>query len=103
MAQITTHERVRCCPLCESTDLVRDYEREETYCNNCGLIISSAVQYVGGQKFETPQPHSPSYSARKGVHYNFVEEEDKAKLNNRRTTRYKHNMTNRQLMKKGRG
>lgn len=103
MAQITTHERIRECPLCESKDIKVDYEREETYCNNCGLIISSAIQYVGLDKIDTPMPYSPPYEARNKVHYSWVEEEDKAKMNNRRTTRYKHNMTNRQLMRKGRG
>ena len=103
VAQITTHERVRHCPLCESTDLIKDYEREETYCNNCGLIISSAIPYVGLEKIDTVIPYSAPYEARDKVHYGWVREEDKAKMNNRRTTRYKHNMTNRQLMKKGRG
>lgn len=101
MPQIITSEHIRQCPLCESNDLVKDYVREETYCNHCGLVISSSANYVGLEKIDYTTPHSPMAEARNKVHYSWVDEKDKAKINNRKTTKYKHRIPNRKLMIKG--
>lgn len=101
MAQITTHENLRHCPLCNGTDFKKDYRREETYCNTCGLVLSSAFQYVGLEKIDFEIPHSPAAEARHKVHYNWIYDEDKGKVNNRNTTSYKHHIPDRKLMRKG--
>lgn len=101
MAQIMTSEHIRQCPLCGSEDIIKDYKREETYCNKCGLVLSSAFQYVGLEKVDFEIPHSPMAEARNGVHYSWIDEEDKGKINNRKTTKYKHRIPNRKLMIKG--
>lgn len=100
MAEIITTEQVRTCPLCDSADLVKDYKREEIYCNNCGLIISSAVTYVGLEKIHCPVPHSAPAEARNGVHLTWTHKNEKAKTNHK-ITNYKHRLTNKQLMKYG--
>ena len=91
-------EIITTCPLCESKDLVKDYEREEIYCNNCGLILSDTIltnHHI--------IPHSPSAEARNGVHKTWIRHEDKGRYNNSETTNYRHNMSNEELMKWGRG
>ena len=57
MAEITTTEHIKVCPHCNGKELIKDYVREETYCNNCGLVISSAVTYMGLEKIYFPVPH----------------------------------------------
>ena len=39
------------CPDCKSYNtMMTDMERAETYCTNCGLITSAAIDYVGLRK-----------------------------------------------------
>lgn len=101
MAQITTTEHIRHCPVCNGTKFTKDYKREETYCNKCGLVISSAFQYVGLEKIQNTVPHSPAAEARHIVHYTWIYKGDKGKVNNRNITTYKHHIPDRKLMKKG--
>lgn len=95
MAQIMTTETVRTCPLCDASEFTKDYKRAELYCNKCGLVLQSAIQYVGLEKISNVIPFSPPFES------NMVRNTDKAKIDNRRTTTYKHNLTNKQLMKYG--
>ena len=101
MAQIVTTHKVRVCPQCNGSDFRRDYSREETYCNKCGLVLQSAFQYVGLEKIDNVIPFSAPYEARSGIHYNWIRKEDKGKVNNRNATTFKHNIPNRKLMIKG--
>ena len=101
MVEIMTSHNVKICPQCNGSDFRKDYTREETYCNTCGLVLQSAFQYVGLEKVENTIPFSAPHSARDGTHYNWIYKEDKGKVNNRKTTRYKHNIPNRKLMIKG--
>jgi len=32
-----------CCPECYSEELIKDLEKYETYCSNCGLIVANNV------------------------------------------------------------
>ena len=43
LSLIMTSERVRCCPQCGNNEFIKDYVREELYCNKCGLVLQSAV------------------------------------------------------------
>lgn len=91
---ILTEENVRHCPNCDSTSFVRDYVREETYCNGCGLVITSAVQYVGLEKVDNIVPYSAPSEARRGIHIRY------GKVKTRHKS-YRHNIPNRKLMIKG--
>lgn len=91
---ILTEDDVKCCPLCNSTSFAKDYVREETYCTNCGLVLSSAVQYVGLEKVDNVIPHSAPAEARRGVHYRWGGSP-------RRPKSYRHNISDRKLMRKG--
>jgi len=95
---VITTETVRKCPLCDNEVFIRDYEREETYCNKCGLVLSSAVQYIGLEKIDNIIPYSAPVdgSAKRWIHKG-----DKGKFNNKGITRYKHNIPNHKLMRKG--
>lgn len=97
---ITTHS-VKVCPLCGASEFVRDYSREETYCNKCGLVLMSAFQYVGLEKVDNVIPFSAPSEARDGIHYKWIHKDDKGKFNNRNATRFKHSIPNRKLMIKG--
>lgn len=101
MAEITTTHTVRSCPQCGASDFIRDYKREETYCNNCGLVLSSAFQYMGLSKIENVIPFSAPSEARHKVHYSWIYKEDKGKTNNRNVTNFKHRIPNSKLMIKG--
>lgn len=101
MAQIVTTTHVRHCPVCNGTEFRKDYVREETYCNNCGLVLSSAFQYVGLEKVDNVIPFSPPAEARKFVHYKWIDNKDKGKANDREITNYQHRIPNRRLMIKG--
>lgn len=94
-----TTETVRTCPLCGGTEFVKDYKREETYCNNCGLVLQSAFQYVGLEKVENAIPFSPPSEARKGVHFRWYDKSNIGKVNNRKNTKYRHNISDRKLMR----
>lgn len=91
---ILTEDKVKCCPICGSTDFVRDYVREETYCKECGLVLTSAFQYMGLEKIENVIPYSAPSDARRGVHIRY------SKIPSRHKS-YRHNIPNRKLMIKG--
>lgn len=91
---IFTEDEVRHCPLCNSTSFARDYVREETYCTSCGLVITSAVQYVGLEKVENIVPFSAPSEARRGIHTRY-------NRTVRNPKRYRHNIPNKRLMVKG--
>ena len=91
---VMTTETVRYCPNCNGTEFVRDYVREETYCKECGLVLSSAFQYVGLEKVENVIPFSAPSEARRGVHIRY------SKVKSRHKS-YRHNIPNRKLMIKG--
>ena len=91
---IMTTESVKCCPLCGNSEFVKDYVREEVYCNKCGLVLQSAFQYVGLEKIENVIPFSAPSEARKGVHTRYRKAPVKPK-------NYRHNIPNRKLMVKG--
>lgn len=100
MAEITKTEHIKACPLCGGTNIVKDYKREEKYCANCGLIISSAITYVGLEKVDFAVPHSAPSEARNGIHTRWTRKDTKGKTSHK-ITNYKHNLTNKQLMKYG--
>lgn len=95
---VNAREYVRVCPLCGNDEFVKDRRRAETYCNKCGLVLSSAYQYVGLEKVDNIIPYSAPYDA-KGVH---IGKTKVGRFNNRKTTNYRHNIPNWQLMKRGR-
>lgn len=41
------------CPECKSRDLARDYERAETACNKCGLVIDEGASFAVDEKVPT--------------------------------------------------
>ncbi|MCK4717613.1 MAG: transcription initiation factor IIB, partial [Thermoplasmata archaeon] len=41
--KIEEDEEEMCCPECQSTHLVRDYERGETVCEDCGLVLDEKI------------------------------------------------------------
>ena len=98
MSEILTTENVRVCPNCNSDELVKDYKREELYCNNCGLVLQSAVQYVGLEKCDFTVP----YSAPTEVRSKWLYGDGKGKIPHQDITNYKHSIPNWKLMKKGR-
>jgi hypothetical protein len=91
---IFTEKETKCCPICNNTEFVRDYVREETYCNKCGLVLSSAVQYCGLEKVDNVIPFSAPVEARRGVHIRYNKFKTRHKS-------YRHNIPNRKLMIKG--
>lgn len=91
---ILTEDKIRCCPICDSSEFVRDYTREETYCKNCGLVLTSAFQYVGLEKIDNVIPYSAPSDARRGVHIRYSRIKTRHK-------NYRHNIPNRKLMIKG--
>ena len=94
-----TTETVRTCPQCGNTTFVKDYKREELYCNKCGLVLQSAVQYVGLEKIDNIIPYSAPSEARKGVHIRWYDKDNIGKVNNRKSTKYRHNFSDRKLMR----
>ena len=42
-------EEIQKCPECGSTQLVRDYERGELICNNCGIVIDESFIDQGAE------------------------------------------------------
>jgi transcription initiation factor TFIIIB Brf1 subunit/transcription initiation factor TFIIB len=40
---IELHEEHDKCPECESTHVVRDYQRGEIYCESCGLVLMDDI------------------------------------------------------------
>lgn len=91
---ILTEKEIKCCPVCNNTEFVRDYVHEETYCNKCGLVLSSAVQYCGLEKVDNVIPFSAPVEARRGVHIRY------SKIKTRHKS-YRHNIPDRKLMIKG--
>lgn len=91
---ILTEKDVKYCPICNNTGFVKDYKREEVYCNKCGLVLSSAVQYVGLEKVENVIPYSAPVEARRGIHSTFSRTPKNPK-------NFRHNIPNRKLMIKG--
>ena len=98
MGQIMTSHHLRACPQCNGTEFVKDYKRSETYCNTCGLVITSAVQYVGLEKISNVVPFSAPTEARNTINHNWLKREDRGRVDNKDTTNYRHRYTNRQLM-----
>ena len=98
MSEIITTETVHECPNCGHSDFVKDYDREELYCNHCGLVLQSAVQSVGLENCEFAIPYSPPSEVRRKWLYS----DDKGKLHNEDITNYRHKIPNWKLMKKGR-
>ena len=45
--KITEEEYVRKCPECGSGNLIRDYERAEVVCQDCGLVIDQQIIDMG--------------------------------------------------------
>ena len=103
MSEIITTETVRVCPNCNSNELVKDYVREEVYCNHCGLVLQSAVQYVGLEKVDNVIPYSAPAEARVGVHGRWIYDDEKGKRDSHNITNYRHSIPNYKLMKKGMG
>lgn len=96
---VITTETVRSCPHCGNTTFIKDYKREELYCNECGLVLQSAVQYVGLEKTENVIPYSAPSEARDGVHLRWHRKSSDGKANNRNNVRYRHNISDRKLMR----
>lgn len=69
------------CPICNSREIRFDSARSEIYCSNCGLVISSPLGGV--------------------LPYDFSEVRTVPKTEEKSITNFKHNLTNRQLMKIG--
>ena len=42
------------CHECFHPELVKDFLRAETYCEECGLVVSMAYPYVGGNRIDNP-------------------------------------------------
>ena len=101
VGEIITTENVRTCPLCGGSVFVKDYKREEMYCGGCGLVLQSAVQYVGLEKIDNVIPYSASASARQRVHMNYSHKDTVGKSPHK-ITNYRHNIPNWKLMRKGR-
>lgn len=99
---ILTYDTVRTCPNCDSANLRKDYRREETYCASCGLVLSSAFQYVGLEKVDNIVPFSAPASARAGIHKRHIHPDQIGKYANQNSTKYTHNIPNRKLMRHGR-
>ena len=99
---ILTSDYVKVCPVCGNDDFRKDYKREELYCNKCGLVLQSAVQYVGLEKIDNVIPYSAPSEARVGVHLKLLDKSMLGRVNNRKSTRYKHNIPNWKLMRKSR-
>ena len=91
---IMTTETVRHCPNCNGTEFVKDYKREELYCNSCGLVLTSAFQYVGLEKIDNAIPFSAPSDARRGIHTRYNSTRQRSK-------HYRHNIPNSKLMIKG--
>ena len=53
-------EEIEKCPECGSTQLVRDYERGELICKNCGLVIDESYIDQGPEwrAFDSEQTES---------------------------------------------
>ena len=99
---VMVSEYIRSCPHCGGEDFVKDYKREETYCNNCGLVLQSAFQYIGLEKITNIVPFSAPAESRSGIHMRWYDKGNKGKVNNRNHTRYTHNISDRKLMRYGR-
>lgn len=98
-----TRTIVTLCPNCNGNDLRKDYKREELYCNSCGLVLSSAVQYVGLTKIQNIVPYSVPMEVRDGVQIRWHRKEDLGKTDPMEITRHRHNMSDDMIMRKGRG
>ena len=85
---------LRYCPLCNHDEFTKDYSRQEVYCNNCGLVVQSAFQYMGLEKIDNVIPFSAPVEARRGIHTRYRKAPVKPK-------NYRHNIPNSKLMRKG--
>ena len=99
---ILTDDNVRSCPNCNSTELVKDYKRDELYCAECGLVLTSSFQNVGLEKIDNVIPFSAPASARSGIHTRYVHSDEKGKISKPNGTKYKHNIPDWKLMRFGR-
>ena len=50
--KVKPHTPQRPCPECGSTDII--YDEDETYCNNCKIVLSASIKYSGGDMIELP-------------------------------------------------
>ncbi|MCL5433682.1 MAG: transcription initiation factor IIB [Candidatus Marsarchaeota archaeon] len=57
-----TSEKLKICPSCGSTNIIRDNERGELICNSCGLIIEENMADTGPEwrAFDTEQRNAKS-------------------------------------------
>lgn len=93
-----TRTIVTVCPVCKSNDLVKDYSHEEIYCKDCGLVLSEPTLDANNII-----PFSPSFNARNGIHSRYRRQGIQgSELRSYRVTRYRHNISDKELMKKGR-
>lgn len=60
-------EDQKTCPECLSRNLIKDHDRAETYCHNCGLVVSMSYPYVGGNRVDNP--HSYHYGLESNIIY----------------------------------
>ena len=51
-AYVLPHKTTVLCPNCEGKDFV--HESHESYCHDCGLVMSSTIAYVAGFKIDYP-------------------------------------------------
>lgn len=80
------------CPECESTKIMEDYSKAETYCTTCGLILSTTDHYVGVEKIRVTRPY-PIYRLVENIHYKHTNRKTSKTLN------YQHTLTDKQIIK----
>lgn len=85
------------CPNCNSIDIVKDFHRDELYCNECGLVLSQPYDDVN---VECALPYGYSQDCRRGVQVlarkKTTNETPQSKIMN-----YRHNINDSKLMIKG--
>lgn len=97
---VMVSEHLKVCPICGGDEFVKDYKREELYCNSCGLVLQSAVQYCGLEKIDNIVPYSAPSSARNGIHFTYKSRQDYGKSSvSQNTTNYRHSIPNKYLMR----
>lgn len=86
------------CPNCKSDNFIKDYPHEEIYCKDCGLVLSEPSLNTNNII-----PHSPPFDARNGIHTRYIRHTSKGSaVRSSKVTRYRHNLSDKELMKKGR-
>lgn len=54
-------EAFRCCPECYSKDLTKDLVKLETYCSNCGLVVSNQIPFTISEAIEHDKKEKKQY------------------------------------------